>query len=55
MAAISQMGFSDTFLWMPFRRRYFQMLFCDWKVCILIKILLKYVPKGPVDDNPALV
>ena len=25
------------------------------KFCILIKISLKFVPKGPVDNNPALV
>ena len=23
--------------------------------CILIKISLKFVPKGPIDNNPALV
>ena len=41
MAAISQMIFSDAFSWM--------------KIFILIKILLKFVPKGPIDINPALV
>ena len=41
--------------WSPFRRRYFQMYFREWKFCILIKIWLKFVPKGPVDNNPALV
>ena len=25
------------------------------KFCILIKISLKFVPKGPIDNNPALV
>ena len=25
------------------------------KFCILIKISLKFVPKGPTDNNPALV
>ena len=25
------------------------------KFCILIKISLKFVPKGPIDKNPALV
>ena len=34
----------------PFRRQYFQMHFC-----ILIEISLKFVPKGPIDNNPALV
>ena len=24
-------------------------------LCILIDILLKYVPKGPIDDKPTLV
>ena len=24
-------------------------------LCILIKISLKFVPKGPIDNNPALV
>ena len=36
MAAISQMKF-----WMHFR---------EWKFCILIKIQLKFVPKGPIDS-----
>ena len=27
----------------------------EWEVCILIKISLKFVPKGPIDKNPALV
>ena len=30
------------------RRRYFQMF------CILTKISLKFVPKDPIDNNPAL-
>ena len=25
------------------------------KFCIFIKISLKFVPKGPIDNNPALV
>ena len=25
------------------------------KICILTKISLKYVPKDPIDNNPALV
>ena len=40
-AAISQTIFSDAFSWM--------------KICILIKILLQFVPKGPIDNKPALV
>ena len=31
------------------------MHFREWKFCILIKISLKFVPKGPTDNNPALV
>ena len=38
-----------------FRRRYFEMHFCEWKVFVLIKISLKCVSKGPIDNNPALV
>ena len=38
-----------------FRRRYFQMHFREWKVFIAIKISLKFVPKGPIGNNPALV
>ena len=40
--------------WLPFRRRYFHMHFREWKVCILIKISLKIVAKGPIDNNPPL-
>ena len=36
-------------------RRYFQVHFRDKKFCILIKILLKFVPKGPIDNISALV
>ena len=42
--------------WPPFRRRYLQMHFREWKVyCILIKFSLKFVPKCLIDNNPALV
>ena len=41
MAAISQTVFSDAF-------------FVSEKLRILIKISLKFIPKGPVDNNPAL-
>ena len=42
MAAISQTIF-------------FICIFVNKKNCILIKILLKFVPKGPIDNYPALV
>ena len=38
--------------WPLFRRRYIQIYFCEWKFCILIKISLKFIPKGPVDNKP---
>ena len=30
-------------------------IFMNKKFCILIKISLKFVPKGPIDNTPALV
>ena len=33
----------------------FKCIFMDEKFCILIKISLKFVPKGPIGNNPALV
>ena len=33
----------------------FKCIFMNEKFCILIKISLKFVPKGPIDNNPALV
>ena len=33
----------------------FKYIFVNEKFCILIKISLMFVPKGPIDDNPALV
>ena len=30
-------------------------IFMTEKFCTLIKVLLKFVPKGPIDNNPALV
>ena len=33
----------------------FGCIFVSDKFCILIKIPLKFVPKGPIDNNPALV
>ena len=43
MAAILQTIFSDGFLWMKSF------------VCILMKISLKFVPKGPIDNYLVLV
>ena len=45
--------------WLPFSRRHFQMHFLEWKcihetVLISIKISLKFVPKGLIDNIPAL-
>ena len=42
MAAVLQTIFSNTFSWIK-------------KNCILIKIPLIFVPKGPINNNPALV
>ena len=33
----------------------FRWIFMNEKFCILIKISVKFVPKGPIDSNPALV
>ena len=33
----------------------FRCIFVNEKICILIKISLKFVAKGPIDNNPALV
>ena len=41
--------------WLPFCRRYLQMHFREGKCCILIKIALKFVPKGPIDNNQAMI
>ena len=30
-------------------------IFVNEKFCLLIKISLKFVPKGPIDNNPALI
>ena len=42
MAAISQSMFSNAF-------------FFNEKFSILIQVSLKFVPKSPIDNNPALV
>ena len=33
----------------------FNRIFVSEKFCILIKISLKFIPEGPIDNNPALV
>ena len=33
----------------------FHMHFREWKFCILLRISLKFVPKGSIDNNPVLV
>ena len=33
----------------------FKCIFMNEKVCILIRILLNFVPKGPIDNNSVLV
>ena len=33
----------------------FRSIFMNEKFCILIKISLKFVSKGPIDNNPSLV
>ena len=33
----------------------FRCIFVNEKFCILISILLKFVPKGPIDNKPELV
>ena len=33
----------------------FRSIFVNEKFCILVKISLKFVPKGPIDNNPAQV
>ena len=46
----------DEAQWPPFRRRHFQMHFPEWKYMnISIDISLNFVPKGPINNIPALV
>ena len=33
----------------------FRCIFVNEKFCILVKISLQFVPKSPIDNNPALV
>ena len=41
--------------WTPFTRRHFQIHFLNENVWISIKISLKFVPSGWIDNTPALV
>ena len=41
--------------WPPFRRRYFKCIYLNEKVWISIKISLNFVPKGRINNIPALV
>ena len=41
--------------WPPFSRRHFQWIFLNENVSSLIKISLKFVPKGPIHNIPTLV
>ena len=41
--------------WPPFRRRHFKCISLNENVIISIKISLKFVPKGPINNIPALV
>ena len=37
-----------------FRRLHFQMHLPEWK-SVCFDLNMKYIPKGPIDNNPALV
>ena len=41
--------------WPPFRRRYFQMHFHEWKVFYFDSNLLRFVSKAPMDNKSVLV
>ena len=41
--------------WTQFSRRHFQMVFFNENVWISIEVSLKFVPKGPINNIPALV
>ena len=41
--------------WTPFRRRLLKCIFLNENVWIPIKISLKFVPMGPINNIPALV
>ena len=40
--------------WQPFRRQHIQKHFLHEDFWISTTILLKFIPKGPIDDIPAL-
>ena len=40
---------------MPFRRRHFKIYLLNETVLVSIKISLKFIPKGPINNIPALV
>ena len=42
-------------IWSPFRRRHFKTHFHNETFRISIEISLKFVPKGPINNIPALV
>ena len=41
--------------WLPFCRQHFKLHFLEWKYINLFKISLKFVPRGPINNIPALV
>ena len=41
--------------WPPFSDDIFRCIFANEHFCIFIKILLKFVPKRPIDNSPSLV
>ena len=41
--------------WLSVRRRHFQMHFVNETLCVLIRMSLKFVPEGPIDNNSTLV
>ena len=41
--------------WLPFRRWHFQLHFLQWKIWYSIKILLKCIAKGLIDNKSSLV
>ena len=46
------------FLWTNghnFTEDIFKCIFVNKKFCVLIQISLKFVPKGPIDTDPALI
>ena len=42
-------------IWLPFCRRHCKCIFLDEDLRILIQISLKFVPRGPINNTPALV